>query len=162
MSLKHRDVRMGHQAPHKGASPANVMIVLTNDFSLGLASVGWVRSVWSSQSQRWSVLLCDCMAVLRAQGCHSPCRALDGIKHPLCPRAGICHWGPLCPELPPAQIMSKQGHLCGADKFLHPQAHFADLAPCSSHGGLTYSGYAPLMQMLISTSFSHQRWELYP
>lgn len=54
--------------------------------------------------------------------------------------AGICHWGPLCPELSPAQILSKQGHLCGADTFPHPEAHFADLSSCSCHGGLTYPG----------------------
>lgn len=45
MCLKHRDGRLGDQAAHKGACPANVTIVPTNDISLGLAPVRWVGLV---------------------------------------------------------------------------------------------------------------------
>lgn len=53
MCLKHRDVRQGDQAAHKGASPSIVVIVTKSDISLGLhqrGGLGWCsgRSVWSS------------------------------------------------------------------------------------------------------------------
>lgn len=45
MCLKHRDVRLGDQAAHEGASPGNIIIVLINDISLGSSEVGWVGAM---------------------------------------------------------------------------------------------------------------------
>lgn len=45
MYLQQRDVRLGDQSAHKDASPANVVVVLKNDMSLGLAPACWAGLV---------------------------------------------------------------------------------------------------------------------
>jgi len=44
-SLQHRDVRLGDQVTHKDISPANTVVVLKNDISLGLEAACWVGLV---------------------------------------------------------------------------------------------------------------------